>query len=83
VGGARDRDLVVVQLVVAVDERDRLDRLRRRAQVADERRVSGGLAVGRDRVHAVDGLDDAVAAHLDADRLAHWSGSAICDVARV
>ena len=39
VRGARDRDLLIGQVVVALDERDRLDRLRRRAE--EERQLAG------------------------------------------
>ena len=41
---AGDRDLVVVEVAVALDERDRLQRLHRRAQMADERRSRPTLA---------------------------------------
>src|SRR5439155_19526383 len=66
---AGDRDLVVVEVVVALDEGDRLDRLGRRAQVADELWVAESLAVRRDRVHPVDRLDDVPPPHGYPDRV--------------
>jgi hypothetical protein len=73
VRGARDREVAVVQIVARARKRQRLDRLRRGAHEAGERRVPGlgddRAVAHRDRVHAVLRLDDAVAAHLDDDRL--------------
>ena len=59
---ARDRELVVVEVVVGLGERHRLDRLRRRAKEADDV-VAVQHAVGRGDVDAVDGLDDVPAPH--------------------
>ena len=60
VRGARDRELVGGQVVG--DERQRLQRLRRRADVRDQVRVAPGLGYGtvadEDRVHPVPRLDD-------------------------
>src|SRR5579862_6431158 len=64
-----DRDLVVVEVVVALDERDGLDRLRRRAQEADEVGIPEGASVGHGHVYAVDGLDDVAAPHGYPDRI--------------
>ena len=57
VRGAGDRDLVVVEVVVALDERDRLNRLRAGAQ-KDPQLVAPALAVRGGDVHAMHRLDD-------------------------
>ena len=59
---AGDRDLVVVEVVVALDERNRLDRLRRRAQ-KEAQVVAPPLAAGRRDVDAMHRLDDVAAPH--------------------
>ena len=72
---ARDRDLVVAEVVVALDERDRLHRLQRRS--GSSRRSSGSphaLAGGRADVDAVHRLDGPAAPHGYADRV-HRRGS--------
>ena len=67
-GGTGDRELVVVEVVVALEERDRLDRLRRRAQVEGELGVAVALAVGRRDVHAMHRLDHPAPRHVNDDR---------------
>ena len=73
-----DREVAVVEIVARARERQRLERLRRRAHEGDERRVAGrrhdGAVAHRDGVHAVDRLDQAAAAHDYADR-AHAEGA--------
>ena len=69
VGRARDRDLVVVQVVVALHERDRLDRLRRGPEEERQLAVAPALAVRRRCVDSVDRLNEVSAPHLDGDRL--------------
>jgi hypothetical protein len=72
---ARDRQLVVRQVVPGAHERQRLQRLRGGAHEARQRRVAGRCyhraRADRDRMDPVRRLDDSVAAHLDDDRLAH------------
>src|SRR5262249_53171758 len=74
-GRARDRDLVVSEVVARAHERQRLQRLRSRAQEADELRIAGArdkfAAAHRDGVDTVPRLDNSVPAYLDEDRLIH------------
>ena len=73
VGRAGDRDLVVAEVVVALDERDRLDRLRRRAE-AEPQLVAPPFPVGRGDVHAMDRFDDVSPPHGYPDRVhRRWS----------
>ena len=70
---ADERDLLVVEVGSRPRDRQRLDRLRRGAQVRDEARVAGGeldapVADG-DRMHDVPRLDDVAARDLDDERL--------------
>ena len=58
VGGARDRELVVGQVVVGLEERNRLHRLERRAEEAVEV-VAVRIARRGAHVHAVHRLNDA------------------------
>ena len=58
-----------VEVVVAVDERDRLQRLHRRAEMADELGIAAPLAAGRDDVDVMDRLDRAAALDGYADRV--------------
>ena len=73
--GARDRELVVRQVVAGPHERQRLERLGGGAHEARQRRVARRghdlAAAHGDGVNPVHRLDDSVAAHLDDDRLAH------------
>ena len=69
--------MLVVDVRARAHDRQRLERLRRRAQERDEARVAGreldaAFADG-DGVHLVAGLDDLAARHLDDDRL-HGGG---------
>ena len=65
---AGDRDLVVAEIVVAFDERDRLDGLRRRPEEERQPRVAPALAVRRGGVDPMHRLDDVAATDLDGDR---------------
>ena len=71
----RDREVAVVQVLTRARERQRLDRLRRRAHERDEVRVSGGCdhlpVLDGHGVHAVCGLDGLAAEHRYPDRLSH------------
>ena len=76
--GAQERDLLVVELGPRPDDRERLERLRRRAEQRDELGVAGGeldpaVAHG-DGVDDVPRLDDVAAHHLDEERL-HGAGA--------
>ena len=75
VRGARDRDLAVVEIGTRTDERERLDRLRRRAEEDEPPWIAGlghDLPVpDGDGVDGVHRLDDAAARHLDLDRVGH------------
>ena len=73
--GTRDRDLAIVEIGPLPRERQRLDRLRRRAEKGHEARITGlrddAPVVHRDGVHGVDRLDDTAPRHLDLDRVGH------------
>ena len=70
---AGDRDLVVGEVRHHPHDRQRLERLRRAAQVRDERGVAARLddltVEDRDRVNVMPGFDDVAASYLDDDPL--------------
>ena len=79
-GGADERELLVVEVGSCPRDGKRLHRLRRGAQVRDEPRVARGeldapVADG-DRVHDVARLDHVAARHLDDERL-HGGGAVL------
>lgn len=75
VGGARDRDLPIVEVVECPHEGESLERLGRGAQEGQDARIAGfrdDLPVAnRNRVHGVNSFDDLASGHLDLDRTRH------------
>ena len=73
VGGRRDREVAVVEVLARPGDRQRLERLRRGAEVADESGFAGrcddGAVPHRDRMDEVHGLDDWAAPHDYPERL--------------
>ncbi len=74
---ARDRDLRAGEVHAGTHERERLDRLRRAAEVGDEQRIARGpdhrSVPNGDGVHDVACLDELAAHDLDEDGL-HGGG---------
>ena len=73
VGGAGERDLLVVEVRPRPDDGQRLQRLRRRAEVRDQPGVAGSeldpAVADGDGVDDVPRLDDVSARHLDDEWL--------------
>ena len=75
VRGAGDRDLRIVEVGARAHERERLEGLRRGAEVRQETRISGcpddSAALDCQSVHVVSRLDDVAAPDDYADRVVH------------
>jgi hypothetical protein len=73
VGRGCDRDVGVLEIVARADERQCLERLRRRAKRGEEARVAElrdrRAVVNGDRMHGMDRLDEGAASHGYADRV--------------